>query len=75
MKALALVGSLGLAIYFIAVLALTFHNVSRLIFSLDEDPDDGPNFLARQTTIILWPLVAVSSEGREFLRTIWKGNK
>jgi hypothetical protein len=74
-KALALTGSLAFAIYVVVTLALTFHNVSRLVFGLGEDPEDGTNFLARQTTIILWPLVAISSEGREFLRVIWKGNK
>lgn len=75
MKALAILGSLAFAIYVIVVLALTFYNVSRLLFKIDADESDGPSFIARQSTIILWPLVAVSGEGREFLRVIWKGNQ
>ena len=71
MRLLALSGSLALFVYIVVVLAFTFVNVSKWFFGLDPEEYD---FLARQGTIMLWPLVIISEEGRAALKAIWNGD-
>lgn len=76
MRLLAIVGSLLLLIYFVGLLTLTFHNLSKGMFGLDTEGDSRlVRLFMRQILILLWPLVLVSAEGRHALRVIWTGKE
>ena len=68
MKLIALVGSFLLFIYLLGVLVMTSVNVSRYLFS---DEVTGEFFWNRQLTIVLWPLIIISEEGRDTLTSMW----
>jgi hypothetical protein len=75
MKLLGIIGSLMVFFYVVGVLGLTWHNVSRWLFTLEEPNKDKPatRFWMRQFMILIWPLVLPSREGRRALRVIWTG--
>jgi hypothetical protein len=73
MKLLALVGSLALFIYFVGLLTLTFHNISKTLFGHVFEAEAGTRFWMRQIMLIMWPLVLASEEGRYALYVIWTG--
>jgi hypothetical protein len=73
MKALAFFGSLFLGIYILMTLAFTIVNISKVLFELNRE-EQGYRFWARQGLILMWPLVAITKEGRETLAVIWEGN-
>lgn len=70
MKALALFGSALLLIYLFVVVGLTALNVSKWLFGLEDEEYD---FFSKQATIMIWPLMVISAEGREALAIIWNG--
>jgi hypothetical protein len=74
MKAFAMLVSILLIIYVVALLALTWHNISRTLFGHTYENEPGVRFWMRQIMIILWPLVIASEQGRHALRVIWTGN-
>ncbi len=69
MRLLALTGSLALFVYIAVVVWLTSINFSKHIFA-DEGAEDL--LWPRQATILLWPLMIISEEGRAALAIIWK---
>lgn len=73
MKLLALVGSFLLFVYFVGVVLLTFHNVSKTLFGHTFENEAGVRFWMRQILILLWPLVLASEEGHYALKVIWTG--
>jgi hypothetical protein len=76
-KLLALVGSLALFIYIAGALVLTFHNLSKGMFTVEEPEGDSrlTRFFMREIVILLWPLIMASEEGRHALRVIWTGKE
>ena len=68
MKLLALVGSLALFIYIAVIIYCTAVNISRYLFS--EETTSG-KFWEREVTIILWPLIILTEDGRETLIAFW----
>jgi hypothetical protein len=73
MRLLALVGSLALFIYIVAVVLLSFHNFSRTLFGHTFEKEAGTRYWMRQIMIMLWPLAIASEEGRYALYVIWTG--
>ena len=69
MRLLALTGSLALFVYIVVAIWLTSVNFSKHLFA-DEGEEDL--LWTRQGTILLWPLMVISEEGREALALIWK---
>lgn len=69
MKLLALTGSLALFVYIAVVVWLTSVNFSKHLFAEQGSED---LLWTRQATILLWPLMLISEEGREALALIWK---
>jgi hypothetical protein len=69
MRLLALTGSLALFVYIAVTLWLTSVNLSKHLFA---DPEGENFFWERQGTILLWPLMIISEEGRAALALIWK---
>jgi hypothetical protein len=77
MKLLGLLGSLAVLVYAVVTLGLTWHNVSRWLFTLEEPGRDRPGtrFWMRQLLVFIWPLVVPSEQGRHALRVIWTGKE
>lgn len=68
MKLIALVGSFMLFLYLAGVVWMTSVNISRYVFS---DEENAEPFWIRQFTIFLWPLGIISEEGRSALAYFW----
>jgi hypothetical protein len=75
MKLLALVGSLAAFVYFIGLLTLTFHNISKSMWALETGENRLVRFFMREIIILLWPLMMASEEGRHALHVIWTGKE
>lgn len=76
MKFIALLGSLMFIVWLVGVLTLSFHNLSKGFFGLDNYVKPYHRlvrFWMREFVILLWPLVLASAEGRHALRVIWTG--
>ena len=68
MRLLALFGSLALFCYIAVVVWMTSINVSRYLFSNEVE---ATAFWNRQFTILLWPLIVISEDGRKVLADFW----
>lgn len=75
MKLLALAASLFIFVYVVGFLLLTAHNISKYLFTLEDNDDQLVRFFMREIMILLWPLVLFSEEGRHALRVIWTGKE
>lgn len=69
MRLIALCGSLALSLYIGVVVWLTSINISRYIFSSEYTADP---FWNRQLSILLWPLMIISEDGRKAMADFWK---
>lgn len=72
MRLLELIGSAFLITWFVGMIIMTAMNLSRFLFTL-EGGDQQTHFWSRQFTIFVWPLIALSSEGRLLLIMLWEG--
>lgn len=73
MRLLGLLGSLFLLVWFVGMIVLTWHNVSRWLFGQSYEPEPAVRFWMRQFIIFTWPLAIFSEQGHHAIRVIWTG--